>query len=154
MASDEQIIANRFNAQKSTGAVTNEGKEAIKYNALKHGILKSDMSPYEDSDIEEIKSELFDDFKPTSKIQGYLVERVAVHLVKLKRITKAEKELFLSLLHPDFKPINLGNKGAYRSKVGVEGVKTMADIYQRYEVTEENRMYKALEQLRQLQTTT
>lgn len=154
MATDKQIIANRSNAQKSTGAITEAGKEAIKYNALKHGILKTDMTPYEDSDIEEIKAELFEDFKPTLKIQGYILERIAVHLVKLKRVTKAEKELVLSFLHPDFKPINLNNKGVYRSKVGADGIKTFTDIYQRYEVTEENRMYKALEQLRQLQTTT
>jgi len=41
MVTNKQITANKSNAQKSTGAISEEGKEIIKYNALKHGILKA-----------------------------------------------------------------------------------------------------------------
>lgn len=152
MASNKQIIANKLNAQKSTGATTEAGKEVVKYNALKHGILKSEMSPYENSNIEDIKEELFDDFKPTSKIQGYILERVALHLVKLKRINKAEKEIILSHLHPEFSPLKLGEKDTYYAKLGAGSIKVLTEIYQRYEISEENRMYKALEQLKEVKT--
>jgi hypothetical protein len=148
MANDKQLTANRLNAQKSTDATSEAGKEIIKYNALKHGILKSDMSAYEDSDIEEIKEELFADYKPTSKIQGYILERVAIHVVKLKRIIKAEKEVILSFLHPDMPLIKFGGEKAYYPKIDADNVKILTDIYQRYEITEENRLYKALEQLK------
>lgn len=150
MANNKQITANRQNAQKSTGPTSEAGKKIIKYNALKHGILKSDMSAYENSDIEEIKEELFADYNPTSKIQGYILERVAIHLVKLKRITKAEKEVILSFLRPDIPLIKLGGENAYFPKVGASDVRVLIDIYQRYEITEENRLYKALEQLKGL----
>ena len=43
MASDEQIRANRRNAAKSTGPRTGAGKDAIRHNALKHGLLAQDV---------------------------------------------------------------------------------------------------------------
>ena len=39
MASDAQIVANRLNAQKSTGPRTAEGKAVVSQNAVKHGLL-------------------------------------------------------------------------------------------------------------------
>jgi hypothetical protein len=39
VASDAQIRANRLNAQRSTGPQTENGKRAVRYNALKHGLL-------------------------------------------------------------------------------------------------------------------
>ena len=39
MATDAQILANRLNAQKSTGPRTIEGKAAVLQNAVKHGLL-------------------------------------------------------------------------------------------------------------------
>ena len=39
MATEAQILANRRNAQKSTGPRTREGKAAVSQNAIKHGLL-------------------------------------------------------------------------------------------------------------------
>ena len=36
--SEWKLVANRANAQKSTGPRTPEGKEAVKYNGLTHGL--------------------------------------------------------------------------------------------------------------------
>ena len=35
----KKIEANRRNAKKSTGPKTGRGKAAVRYNALKHGVL-------------------------------------------------------------------------------------------------------------------
>ena len=37
--SQKKIESNRRNARKSTGPKTPEGKRAVRFNALKHGIL-------------------------------------------------------------------------------------------------------------------
>jgi hypothetical protein len=39
MTSPRKAEANRRNAQKSTGPKTPEGKDAVRLNALKHGLL-------------------------------------------------------------------------------------------------------------------
>jgi len=38
MSSQKQIDANRLNAQKSTGPNTPEGRDAVRFNALRHGL--------------------------------------------------------------------------------------------------------------------
>jgi hypothetical protein len=38
MASDRQIAANRKNAKKSTGPVSNKGKQRSRQNAIRHGL--------------------------------------------------------------------------------------------------------------------
>ena len=47
MATDAQIMANRINAQHSTGPKTPEGKERSKRNALTHGLTASVVIPGE-----------------------------------------------------------------------------------------------------------
>ena len=150
MTSNKQKLSNRSNSQKSTGPNSIKGKNIVKDNALKHGILKSDMSAYEDLNIEEIKSELEEELKPTSIIEKFILERIAIHLVKLKRINKAEKEFIQSILHPEMPIIKLGEKGTYYPKIGVRDVECMGNVYQRYETTEENRMYRAIDKLKEI----
>ena len=49
MASEAQILANRRNAQRSTGPRTEEGKERVARNGLKHGLCAADpVLPWED----------------------------------------------------------------------------------------------------------
>ena len=43
MATFRQINANRHNAQKSTGPLTEEGKDASRRNALKHGLTETEL---------------------------------------------------------------------------------------------------------------
>jgi hypothetical protein len=43
MASAAQVLANRSNAQKSTGPRTPEGKAVVSQNAVKHGLLAREV---------------------------------------------------------------------------------------------------------------
>ena len=51
MTSDKQARANRQNALKSTGPKTPEGKDAVRLNALKHGLRSEEiLLPGEDEE--------------------------------------------------------------------------------------------------------
>jgi hypothetical protein len=45
MTSDRKGESNRWNAQESTGSKTPEGKDAVRLNALRHGLLSEANSP-------------------------------------------------------------------------------------------------------------
>jgi hypothetical protein len=59
MTTTNQINANRENSLLSTGPTTEEGKQKMKFNALTHGILQKDLTPYEDISLDELKEALF-----------------------------------------------------------------------------------------------
>jgi len=51
MTSEKKAQSNRRNALKSTGPKTPEGKDAVRLNALKHGLLSQEiLLPGEDEE--------------------------------------------------------------------------------------------------------
>ena len=66
MATFNQFEANRLNAQKSTGPRTPAGKEASRFNALKHGIdARHTIIPGENqADLERLANEYQDQLRP------------------------------------------------------------------------------------------
>lgn len=87
-----QFTANRANAQKSTGAITQAGKAKVSQNALTHGLFAkqlvlADENPFEyQLLLEQLQHELL----PVGVLEQSLVERVAISLWKQKRLLKAE----------------------------------------------------------------
>ncbi|MGZ8687447.1 MAG: hypothetical protein ACXWZP_03375, partial [Gaiellaceae bacterium] len=79
MASEAQIAANRLNAAKSTGPRTREGKEAVRYNALKHGLLAEAVVLGDEStaEFERLVALLHDELKPDGQLESLLVDRIA-----------------------------------------------------------------------------
>ena len=55
MATKAQIKANRENAKKSTGPRTEEGKQRVSLNALKHGLLARDAVLPGGSRVREVR---------------------------------------------------------------------------------------------------
>ena len=49
MVSEKQLEANRANALKSTGPRTDEGKQASSRNAVKHGLLSTEVVMFHES---------------------------------------------------------------------------------------------------------
>jgi hypothetical protein len=45
MASEQQVQANRINAQSTTGPKTPEGRAAVRLNGIKHGLTASTRQP-------------------------------------------------------------------------------------------------------------
>jgi len=93
---DKQLAANRRNAQRSTGPRTPEGKAAVRYNALKHGILAKAIIPealeaYESrEDFDGLLATLHDEFAPANALEELLVEQIASCYWRLARLYRAE----------------------------------------------------------------
>ena len=82
MASEKQVGANRWNAQRSTGPKTPEGKAVVRRNATKHGLLSSEiLLPGEERGaLEELGGRPKAELRPVGETEGLLVEQiVAVH---------------------------------------------------------------------------
>ncbi|HWC98693.1 MAG TPA: hypothetical protein VG456_18160 [Candidatus Sulfopaludibacter sp.] len=96
MSSVRQIEANRRNAQKSTGPATNQGKAAIRFNALKSGIdAESMIIPGED--IEKLKTlaaEFADTWKPADAQERELLDQLTDDAWRLRRLRAIEAKLW------------------------------------------------------------
>ena len=90
-----QLAANRANAQKSTGPRTAEGKEAVKYNGVKHGLSsRLVVLPCEDQNEYNALHDAFaDEYTPITPTEKELVKQVADSQWKLRRLEKLEERL-------------------------------------------------------------
>src|SRR4051794_10965429 len=77
MVSQRKIDANRRNAKRSTGPRTEEGKDRVKLNALKHGLTaRTVVLPHEDEEAYQRRREAWSkDLNPGGEVAAYLVER-------------------------------------------------------------------------------
>jgi hypothetical protein len=93
--SDKVIIANRKNSGNSTGPRSADAKSALKYHAVKHGLLTKALSFRNDEEkveFRELASELEEDLKPRGILQGMLVQEIAVCWWKLQTTQRLQVE--------------------------------------------------------------
>jgi hypothetical protein len=93
--SDKVIIANRKNAQESSGPRSAAAKSALKYHAVKHGLLTKALrfrSDEEKAEFREFATELEEDLKPRGILQGMLVQEIAVCWWKLQTTQRLQLE--------------------------------------------------------------
>ena len=96
MSSFRQIDANRRNAQRSTGPVTEEGKKRSRRNALRHGLTaETVIDALEDAeDYAAFEMAVTTDYDAQSAVKRELVLRLASVLWRLRRATAIENGLF------------------------------------------------------------
>jgi hypothetical protein len=96
MTSFKQIEANRRNAQKSTGPMTNEGKQQSRCNAVRHGLTaETVIGALEDAeDYKVFEATIVADYDAQSAVERELVLRLASLLWRLRRATTIETGLF------------------------------------------------------------
>lgn len=153
--SNKQQKANVNNALKG-GVKTPKGKDIVRFNARKHGILASLVADYEDDFYQKYIDELFDEFEPNTLIEHILVERIALHYLKLYRLVKAECEFMKSCLSTtndfnDFDKIVQGK--SFIPIINHVDIQHLADIYGRYETAIENKLYRAIRELKSYRET-
>ena len=100
MATEAQVVANRRNAEKSTGPRTPEGKAVVSQNAVKHGLLaQADVIRGEDKEEFELyREELFWELQPVGTMESRLAERIVSLAWRLRRAERIQNEAFDALL--------------------------------------------------------
>ncbi|MFH2035311.1 MAG: hypothetical protein ABIJ45_02820 [Candidatus Zixiibacteriota bacterium] len=96
MTSQKKVESNRKNAQKSTGPKTEEGKDAVRMNAFKHGLFAKDIvincPKYQENpaEFEELHQSLKDEFCPVGRFQEHLIYSIAISIWRFRRSVIAE----------------------------------------------------------------
>ncbi len=96
MTSFRQIEANRRNARKSTGPITDEGKQHSRCNAVRHGLTaETVIGALEDAeDCKVFEGAIIADYHAQSAVKRELLLRLASLLWRLRRATTMETGLF------------------------------------------------------------
>lgn len=96
MSSFRQIEANRRNAQRSTGPVTEAGKKRSRRNAVRHGLTaETVIDALEDAeDYAAFEMAVTADYDAQTAVERELVLRLASVLWRLRRATAIESGLF------------------------------------------------------------
>jgi len=155
--STKQLEANCKNAKKG-GVKTPEGKDISKFNALKHGILSEAITEYDKDIYQGLHQRLVEEFGPKTAIEEILVERIALCYLRLSRAAKVETEYVKGTLNPHIEEDSLVGIGicnvvvneGYIPKVKEENIEKLDRLFLRYEVSIENRFYKALHELERI----
>lgn len=88
MVSTKKLVANRANAKKSTGPKSAEGKAVSRLNSWKHGLTADRIliGGEDAGEFETLRAELMEEWKPKSRTECALVERIAVQFWRLYRV--------------------------------------------------------------------
>jgi len=92
---------------KSTGPRTPEGKAAVSFNALRHGLLSREvLLPQEDEgDFVKFGKRLYADPKPEGALEILLADRIIASAWRLRRVMVIEASVFQNkgtLWHPSY----------------------------------------------------
>ena len=119
MTSPKQERANRRNAQKSTGPKTQEGKAAVRLNAVKHGLLSEEvLLPGEDgAALEEPGERLRAELQPVGELEGLLVDRIVGAYWRLRRLGRVEAGIFTWKLYEELRERAQGQAQTYERRM-------------------------------------
>ena len=130
MTSIKQIEANRRNAQRSTGPITDEGKLQSRRNAVRHGLTaETVIGALEDAeDYKAFEAAITADYDAQSAVERELVLRLASLLWRLRRATTIETGLFeIEAAHLDEARVSTGSRQIVRALFGPQGSVTSPD---------------------------
>ena len=153
--SQKQLEANRKNA-KLGGVKTIRGKNKIKYNAMKHGLLAKQIIVENDEKKEyfNLSSKLYDELNPESEIEKILVERVITNTWRLRRCLQIEMTSMDYQRDKTMTGIRLDDSEGQivqKSKISMINSKEMEKIL-RYESMIEKGLFKALNELQYIKS--
>jgi hypothetical protein len=138
MATAAQITANRANSQLSTGPVSAEGKARVAQNARKHGLTALHLVVREDEreDFESLRNSLLAELAPQGAVETVTFEEILHAAWNLHRLRTIEAEISLGTLDDFTDPQTCA----------------VLDRLTRYQARAQRAYYRALQELRTLQT--
>ena len=143
MATAAQVIANRANAQHSTGPRTPEGKSASAANAVTNCLtaVKLFVRPDEQAEFDAFESGLLAELQPEGFVESFLFDRILHASWNLLRCDTLEHKLQEQAFA----------KGLDDATQDDELTRQLDRIY-RYKKTHESSRRRAMTDLRQIQT--
>jgi hypothetical protein len=138
MASPAQLTANQTNAQSSTGPRTPEGKACVSQNALRHGLTARHLviSPDENEEFTELQDSLLAELDPQGAVETVTFHELLHSAWSLHRFRRIEAEC------------SSGTPADFAEP----STTTVLDRLARYQSRAQRAYYKALQELRTLQT--
>jgi len=138
MSTAAQHAANAANAAHSTGPLTEEGKNRSSQNARTHGLTSRDLvvAEHEREEFEQFQSALIDELRPEGPLETTVFDQLLHAAWNLQRIRRMESELWQiepNLLLSDDSSKAFERLGRYHSRT-------------------ERSYYRALKELKELQT--
>src|SRR5437867_1290760 len=96
MATEKQVAANRRNAQKSTGPATPEGRAAVRFNAVKHGLTASTLvlEGESEAEFEQLLDSFEAEHQPSTATEVALVREIAMAEWRRLRFHHMEARFF------------------------------------------------------------
>ncbi len=87
IVSERRRLANQRNANKSTGPKTLSGKQKVRLNAIKHGLLSTTMSldTSYSHEYQDFRSRIESMLRPTTSVEKELAEQAASLMWSLKK---------------------------------------------------------------------
>jgi hypothetical protein len=94
MATEAQILANRRNAQESTGPRSPEGKNVVSQNGVKHGLTARQdvISSENQAEFDLYRDRMLAELAPDSPMESMLAERIVSLSWRLKRAGRIQNE--------------------------------------------------------------
>ena len=94
-----RLVANRANAQHSTGPRTPEGKAVAARNSTKHGLSSKQVviAGEDPAEYDAHRAELIAALKPAGAVESDLVEEIAANSWRLKRAHRFETAILNEL---------------------------------------------------------
>ena len=152
MITERQLLANRENAQKG-GVKSEAGKLVSRMNASKHGGMTNSILEGESGLYEEAIQALSDAESSKIFVEKILVERAAMCVLQMRRVSFAESEFVRQIDDPtvtrslfDMSFDEVVEPG-YEAVVSLEQVERFLGLYVRYQVSLENRFLKINKEL-------
>ena len=139
MTTPSRLAANAANAQLSTGPSTPEGKARSSRNALTHGLTARDLVlPAADrEEYDALRAALLDDLQPQGALELELFDQLLHAAWNLRRVRRLEVDL---------------SCGRHGDRLSDDALDATFNRYARYHARFERSFYRALKELRVLQS--
>jgi hypothetical protein len=168
MASEKQIEANRANGRKAADKPRNMIRSRL--NAINHGLLAVGITEIDNADSYlALLNQLRQEYEPVGEVESFLVERIALGIIRVRRSVRFESEAITAALHPERRSKSRLDEQmeaqlaeidgetsiidpGFHPELRCETVGSLTEALARYETQHERRLFRTIEQIERLQT--